>query len=279
MKKIFIILILLVCTLSACTAQKEESVPHRATQTHVDGQIIVRTIDELLETYPFVLQGTCLEKRWDEKQSMFTAKIKVDKLYQGELSEEMIVYTDTYDAFAEKKQLILFLQKWESVFTGEESFSGVPLQESEQGFKSKYVKGIEGYDEQELVRAIEEGMKTHSFSGQAVIGAYIKSHDIRTIVKESPYVAEVMVTSVRKGLSDDRERADVLLLDAVKGDMKSSFEVVVPVGSVKTGGRYMMMLDKPSESSTFYTVSSRNSIHPYNSKDVERVLKEMGEAE
>ena len=277
MKKGLIILILLVCILSACTAQKEETVPAQAAKTQVEGQIIVRTIDELLETYPFVLRGTCLEKRWDREQSAFTAMIKVEKVYQGELPEEMILYTDTHDAFAEGKQMILFLQKWESVFTGEESFTGVPLQESGQGFKSKYVGGIDGYSEQELVQAIEEGMKSHSFSGQAVIGAYIKSDDIRTIAKESPYVAEVMVTSVRKGISEDRERADVLLLDAVKGDMKSSFEVVVPAGSVKTGGRYMMMLDKPSESSAFYTVSSRNSIHPHNSEEVERVLKEMGE--
>lgn len=273
MKRIYAVLMMLTCVLSACASQTEKTVSPDAAQTHVEGLIIVRTLNELLETYPFVLKGTCLEKQWDAEQSAFMAKIEVEKTYQGELSEKVIFYKSTYDAFPEGKRLFLFAQKWESVFTGEESFTGIPLVEGTQGYSSKYVDGIEGYNEQLLVQEIEQGMKTHSFSGQAVIGAYIHSDDVETIVKESPYVAEVLITSVREGLADDRDRADVLLVNALKGEMAGSFEVVVPKGSVKTGGRYILMLDKPSETSVFYIVSSRNSIHLYSAEEAERVMK------
>ena len=277
MKKIIAVLIMLICVLSACTSQTEKTVSLYDTKTHVDVQIIVRTLNELLETYPFVIEGTCLEKNWDKEQSAFTAKIEVERIYQGELSEKVIFYKSTYDAFPEGKRLFLFAQKWESVFTVEESFTGIPLVEGTQGYSSKYVDGIEGYNEQLLVQEIEQGMKTHSFSGQAVIGAYIHSDDVETIVKESPYVAEVLITSVREGLADDRDRADVLLVNALKGEMAGSFEVVVPKGSVKTGGRYILMLDKPSETSVFYIVSSRNSIHLYSAEEAERVMKGIKE--
>ena len=161
MKRILLSLLLILCMLTACAASAQpRSLIQSKTQYHVDrGPIIVRSIDELLTVYPYVLKGRCLTSSWDKEMQEFTLLVEVETVYQGELNDKQILFKTGQDAFLEGETVFLFVQSWDLPSGKNSCFTGVSLIEGEKGFHSQFVSGIEGYDEAKLVAAIKQGMQ------------------------------------------------------------------------------------------------------------------------
>ena len=155
MKRILLSLLLILCMLTACAAPTQPQ-----TQYHVEeGPIIVRSINELLKTYPCALKGRCLESNYDKEKQEFSLLVEVETVYQGELNDKQILFKTGQDAFPEGRTVFLFVQAWEPGSGKTSCFTGVSLIEGEKGFHSQFVSGIEGYDEAKLVAAIKQGMQ------------------------------------------------------------------------------------------------------------------------
>ncbi len=113
-------------------------------------------------------------------------------------------------------------------------------------------------------------------------GGYIRSEKLEDIVEQTNYIYRVMITDHRDiGFGSGAEDSYGIVMEVLKGEeVTGEINVVVPLDSVITGKEYIFLLSKRTETSKFYTVSSKNSIYSVDDTvNVEKIRELIEQAE
>ncbi len=92
---------------------------------------------------------------------------------------------------------------------------------------------------------------------------YCRSEDLTEVLAESPFVLQVKVEELLiAGRQKDRETYWCSVQKRLRGETPDGLWVVFPYGAVEIGGEYLMLLNRSSDDSLIYTMTSRVSMIP-----------------
>lgn len=119
----------------------------------------------------------------------------------------------------------------------------------------------------ELVESLEDR------SGEVETGfEYIRSENLEEIIEKSPYIAVITICEITDvGLNGRSATCKCAVQKKIKGDIDDEFEAIFVEGTVQEGGEYIVMLDRPEDTS-YYKLSSKNSVYK-NDKSNETINK------
>ncbi len=92
---------------------------------------------------------------------------------------------------------------------------------------------------------------------------YCRSEKIDAVVAASPFILQIRVEELLiGGQRQDRETYWCTVEKPLRGQPQAGIWVVFPYGMATVGGQYLALLDRSSDQSLIYTMTSRVSIIP-----------------
>lgn len=105
---------------------------------------------------------------------------------------------------------------------------------------------------------------------------YITSTSLNDLVRQSDYIVKAVINDEPLRSGSDRGIYTCSLTQSYKGKIEETFEAVFMYDSVEVGEEYYFFLTKTNPTSTFYIVSSKNSIYGSDDSSVVQALEDCG---
>lgn len=123
----------------------------------------------------------------------------------------------------------------------------------------------------EISSFISEIAKKNTSNKEYIGSSYVTSTKLTDIVENSTYIFKVKVTELKKYVeSNNTEFFVCTLSEVLKGEEdREKFEIVFVADTVEIGNEYVVLLNKVSETTLFYILSSINSV--YSVSDTENI--------
>ena len=281
MKKCFIIVLAIALILfSACgriaKGERQKTNADIKQQQIAEASWAGWSIDQTIDSIPYVFLGRCLSLSDDSYSVQPQVEFKIEKVYQGKISEEKIIAkVISQDSFEEGESYLLFASAFASVFSGEDPnfLIEAVIGEKNTGVYAGSIAGLSFNSLAEVLNYVEEYTANHPYKGStAVKGDYCRSSDLREIFDYSSNVFIAEITGVINNSASDRTSYSFRVIDEIKGSVKDEQYVIAFKDSMQVGGKYLLLLQKPDETSIFFVVDSLYSIFPANSEGAATVL-------
>ena len=187
------------------------------------------------------------------------------------------VYTTTEPQFEKGKKYLLVLSKMSSVYFEEDKYMNVgdaciELDDNNRIIQSKMYKEQQeiGFsDLKSIKKRISEIVESNE-PPKAFGVPFTDSEDLSEIVPASQYIVHVAVESITIESSSNRDTYSCRVVQSIKGETAETIQAILFKNTVKIGGEYILLLNKESEVSLLYTLSSKDSTINFTEKD--RVL-------
>ena len=241
-----------------------------------DAQWAGWTIDQTIDNSPYVFCGKCLSLPNDPSTVQPLVEFKVEKAFQGQISEEIIkCKVIGQNSFNAGESYLLFAHPSASVFSdiSFQLFIDAVIGENISGAYKGCITGLDFGSLNEAMNYVEEYISEHPYSGSnSMLGDYCRSSDLREIFDYSSNVFVAEITGVMNNSFSDRTWYSFRIIDEIKGSVKDEQHIVAFKDSMETGEKYLLLLQKPDETSISFVVDSLNSILPADSEEAQEVL-------
>lgn len=234
------------------------------------------TIDQTIDNSPYVFCGKCLSLPNDSSTVQPLVEFKVEKAFQGQISEEIIkCKVIGQNSFKVGESYILFAHPCASVFS-DVSFQlliDAVIGENITGAYKGCITGLSFGSLTEAVDYVEEYISEHPYNeSYSLQGDYCRSSDLHEIFDYSSNVFVAEITGVMNNSFPDRTWYSFRIIDEIKGSVKDENHIVAFKDSMETGEKYLLLLRKPDDTSISFVVDSFYSILPADSEEAQTVL-------
>ena len=252
-----------------------ESVPE--VLTHVEVERLMLSVDELAEMFPFVFVGKCEFCPKDSSESFY--RFSVVQVLRGDIKEKEVEMKTQVDRFEPGETYLLYAQKWANVFSGKDYFMSDRVALLKDGkCESIIIEELNGLSAEEALRTVSKTLHETSCKSEyrKIMGDYIRSDDIETLWKASPFVFQLRIQETEM-VWPDRKVVKAVIEKDISGKRRDgqTITVVVPLDT-KEDESYVMFLTRASSESSFFVISSPYSIYPSGSealKALDRLLE------
>lgn len=126
-----------------------------------------------------------------------------------------------------------------------------------------------------IVSYINDYVKNDTHIAQPTGREHIRSTDLNNIVSGSSIIAKVTpIKYVGGSQNNDTDRYLCTVDSVIKGDLSQETVTIIFISdTVTVNSQYVVMIEQLG-TSTFYTLSSRNSVYPVNNSDIVQQVEE-----
>ena len=277
MKKIMVFFLLVLIVMSGCSNNKAASERNDLNlQSSSSLSRAAWTIEDMMENEPYTFEGTCLSKEpLPENGASELLEIRVDKVYQGDLTENVTIQLRTMQSslFPVGKCFLIFAEAGASVFSDSEYLiSNASLYSEGDSVNDGIFIDTDDLSYEEVICKVEEYVMTHQGVKEIdVQGAFCKSEEINEIYEFSDFVLEVEPYEILID-GNDRTTYNCNVINTIKGQTNNTVTVIVFKNAMEIGQKYVLMLTKPSPESGVYIVSSNKSVMLAGSLEAEQIV-------
>jgi len=197
-------------------------------------------------------------------------------------------YSENPERYEVGKEYILVLEKRMSVYYDQDRYllmGDIFLPVDELSASTMYGTGklteisdrAEQFDSdyEQMTSYITKVAQTSVLKPITVGTDYIRSNDLREITEATECIFRIKVTDyLRSVANNNTERFMCKVVESLKGEpIGEEIEVIFSAGTVKAGKEYIVLLVQ-REGSTYYILSSKNSVHPASDKKSLATIKE-----
>lgn len=190
-------------------------------------------------------------------------------------------YTSADIHYKENTEYLLPLTKSRSVFYETDRYysvgdavirlgkNGVFKKPTVQG---RSIDGITRYDQ--LQRYLDEKNLSCGQTEDETGTAFTRSDDLAEVVRSSAYILDVNISDIFYDSAEDRTTYTCTVNEAIKtGNGKvTTVYAALPKDGAQLGGRYILLLNRSSDTSYVYPVSSlTHSVHPADSPTADKI--------
>lgn len=273
MKKLFIVFLILMLLLSACSAQRKDPVP-QTTFSSVSRTAL--NLEQTIEMFPYIFEGTPLTSEpYPASDTDVLMDVLVEKSYIGNLEEGTTIRFRTMDPalFPIGEKRLIFAEAAGSVFADLfYLYSSTAIYPVADSVNTGMIYGAEGKTYEEVIREVEEYVKKHQRTAETTIeGDYCKSNDLQEIYDFSLLAAEVIPQTILIDEVADRTTYICEVTDVLKGDDIETITVTVPKRAMELDASYILLLSKPSADSGVYVISAQRSVFLADSEEAELI--------
>jgi len=217
-------------------------------------------------------------------------KFSLEESLKGEFGEEVFYVTEGYgefyveemdhaystteSQFEKGKRYLLVLSKMSSVYFEEDKYMNVAdvcieLDENNKIIQSKmYKKQLENsYRDLDGMKKRIVEINDTAEPVKAFGVPFTDSEDLTEIVPASQYIVQVSIESISIESSSNRDTYNCRVTDTLKGETAETIQAVLFKDTVEIGGDYILLLNKESDVSLLYTLSSKVSAVSLSEKD------------
>lgn len=196
-------------------------------------------------------------------------------------------YTGDYSRYVEGEEYLLILQKKVSVYFDRDRYYilgdiFIPEAVSEatmfgraelDQFSSTEDRAVDTFNE--IVVYISELVKKNPTNKEHSGSAYVTSTDLREIADGSSYIFKIKVVEFARWIeSNNTEWFYCEVSEQLKGVAdKERIEIAFSADTVEIGEEYVVFLNKHSETTLYYILSSKNSVHPVTDSESLATIK------
>lgn len=183
--------------------------------------------------------------------------------------------------YKENTEYLLPLRKRSSVFYKEDAYQPTAstfIELNEDGiFKNPTIQGrrIEEITNLDQLRDYFAGVNLYCGQSSNETGMkFTRSDDLAEVVSCSDYILDVTISDYFYNLAEDRTTYTCTVNEILKAKNTKITNVyaALPKNSAQTGGRYLLLLNRVSDDSYVYTVSSlTHSVHPADSPTADEI--------
>lgn len=275
--KIFIVTLLLLCavTLCSCTTPSNTDTQNDVSFSSTNSSLRHVTLEEYLSQATNIASATYvgIGKNTDAYQDLvFTP---VSQLKGNELIEDfhIRIYKDNGSSatYTPGKTYLLILRKIVSVYYPYDIYSPsqylIPVDNTDLSAEDPPAPNIVSY--------IKEYIKNDTSVAQPQGTEYIRSTDLVDIVSGSSIIAKVTpIEYIGESKNNDTERYLCTVDSVIKGNLsQETVKIIFISDTVTVNSQYVVMIEQLG-TSTFYTLSSRNSVYPVDDSNIVQQVEE-----
>ena len=254
------------CTLSCGKAESGENQPGETKQAdreeyqvRVEVEKAQVSLSEAVSVSPYIFFATVDNLYYDEIGNYVAVVTPIEWL-TGDTGEETATVRVLSDPIQVGQEYLFLAERWASVFTQTEFFVTNAVLFQKDGELQKDCIADDSKSLEELAEKVKAVLVENPVALK-IKGDYIHSTVKEEIEAQSPEVFFGIVESVTYKLVD-RMEIKVSVSETKKGTSSGSVVCIVPLDSVELGKSYLFYMKKPSEDSTFFTITSPYSIYP-----------------
>lgn len=273
-----------VCTVVTVSLYRDEE-PAPGTQETAPGvqdlsvyvQWEAMTLDQTIDASSCIFYGKCVGKSSNSPLGTARLTFEIEKVYKGSYDPQVRVFGSLLsNPFVEGGEYLLFCGRDASVYSGEDSY-GISrvICDTTDGLYHDGVFDMKLSDLSSVCAYVEAYTAEHpSDNAVPISGDYCRSEDLKEIYDYASTVAVVKITGIRNDLglfADDRTSYTFETKDVLKGTVKKEEWVVAFKDSMNVGEEYLLLMDKPDDTSAFFIMCSPKSVIPAASEDAEYI--------
>lgn len=231
------------------------------------------TLDRFLEESSCVFYGKCTGKATGNNGGT-ELRFDIEEVYKGAYDPEVELFYSIFpEPFKEGNYYLLFCGRDASVYSRKDCYGiSTVVCESDNGL---YHEGIFDFNEKDMdgVLAVAKAYAAnHPDTKDIVINNdYCRSDDLKEIYDYASVVISVRITGIVDNTAADRTSYTFEVKDVLKGTVNGEQWVTAFKDSMTVGEEYILLLDKPEETSVFYIMCSPRSILAASGSDAELV--------
>ena len=273
---LFILILSLLFTACAASAKEEKNAGNpQEEQATYNASWVPSSLEERIDQFDTIVVAKCTGFGVYEALQQPLVYFDCIRNLKGEPDDSAFMIVSTYGIdYRKGSEYILFLEKIESVFWDNTYYSaGETIYESDQGLFANSVQDVQTLDFSTVEDKIVSYVKEHPGDGDVeVIGTYIHSDDLSEVCAGSDYVftAEVLGISKLDDNVGDRTIYECQVVKQLKGNTGAKVNVVALKDALSTGKTYLFMVRRTGN---FYVITSRVSVQPADSVDIDALLK------
>lgn len=231
------------------------------------------TLDQYLEGSSCIFYGKCTGKTAGDRGSS-ELRFDIERVYKGVYDPEVERFCSILrEPFKEGVYYLIFCGRDASVYTGTDCYGiSTVIFETDTGLYHEGVFDLKEKDMNEVLATAESYASQHPAADQIVINNdYCRSDDLREIYDYASTVAVMKITGIADITAQDRTAYTFEVKELLKGSVKGEQWVIAFKDSMAVGEEYLLLLDKPEDTSVFFIMCSARSVLAASGAEAETV--------